>query len=171
MRAGGEGEDIASDTGAVPGRPFFERRGRRARCTGGIRLAKVLVVEDQDNIRKLVKMNLERAGYDVCEAADKDAGIEMARAEQPDVIVLDVMMPAGTEGFQMVWALRNNEEAPLKDVPIVMMTGIHDHTELRFYPDSEDGTYKSGEYLPVQDFLDKPVDPARLIEAVKAQLS
>ena len=92
------------------------------------------------------------------------------RAEQPDLICLDVMMPSGTEGFQMVWELRNNEEAPLKDVPIIMMTGIHDRTELRFYPESEDGTYKSGEYLPVQDFLDKPVAPAKLLEVVKAQL-
>lgn len=134
-------------------------------------MAKILVVEDQDNIRKLIRMNLERAGHEVCEADNKDDGLATAAAEQPDAVVLDVMMPKGTEGFQFVWDLRNNAEAPLKDVPIIMMTGIHDHTELRFYPESEDGTYKAGEFLPVQDFLDKPVDPEKLIAAVAKQLS
>ncbi len=133
-------------------------------------MAKILVVEDQDNIRKLIRINLERAGHEVCEADSKDGGLAMAQDERPDLIVLDVMMPKGTEGFQFVWELRNNADAPLKDVPIVMMTGIHDHTELRFYPESEDGTYKAGEYLPVQAFLDKPVDPEKLIETVNKHL-
>jgi CheY-like chemotaxis protein len=134
-------------------------------------MAKILVVEDQDNIRKLIRMNLERVGHEVCEADSKESGLATAQDEGPDLIVLDVMMPKGTEGFQFVWELRNNADAPLKDVPIVMMTGIHDHTELRFYPESEDGTYKAGEYLPVQAFLDKPVDPEKLIETVNKYLS
>lgn len=129
-------------------------------------MAKILVVEDQDNIRKLVCMNLERAGHTVCDAANKEDGLEMAKAEQPDLICLDVMMPAGTEGFQFVWELRNSADAPLKDVPILMLTGIHDHTELRFYPEGEDGTYKAGEYLPVQGFIDKPVEPKKLVDTV-----
>jgi CheY-like chemotaxis protein len=134
-------------------------------------MAKILVVEDQDNIRKLIRINLERAGYTVCEAPGKDEGLAMAEAEQPDLICLDVMMPKGTEGFQFVWTLRNSADAPLKDVPIIMLTGIHDHTELRFYPESEDGTYKKGEYLPVQAFLDKPIDPEKLLAAVKEHLA
>jgi len=133
-------------------------------------MPKVLVVEDQDNIRRLIAINLERAGYTVCEAGNKEDGLAMAEAEAPDLICLDVMMPKGTEGFQFVWALRNREEAPLKDTPIIMLTGIHDHTELRFYPESTDGTYQAGEYLPVQAFLDKPIDPEKLLQAVKEQI-
>ncbi|MBM3477217.1 MAG: response regulator [Armatimonadetes bacterium] len=133
-------------------------------------MAKILVVEDQDNIRKLIRINLERAGHTVCEAGGKDEGLALAESEQPDLICLDVMMPKGTEGFQFVWTLRNTADAPLKDVPIIMLTGIHDHTELRFYPESEDGTYKKGEYLPVQAFLDKPIDPDKLLAAVQEHL-
>lgn len=133
-------------------------------------MAKILVVEDQGNIRKLVRINLEHAGYTVVEAGSKEEGLEVAESEQPDLICLDVMMPHGTEGFQFVWELRNTAEAPLRDVPIIMLTGIHDHTELRFYPESEDGTYKKGEYLPVQAFLDKPIDPEKLLATVKAHL-
>jgi len=55
-------------------------------------------------------------------------------------------------------------------VPIIILTAIHDRTELRFYPDAEDGTYEAGEYLPVQDFVDKPVDPEDLIERVERAL-
>jgi len=58
----------------------------------------------------------------------------------------------------------------LKDTPIIMLTGIHNHTELRFYPESTDGTYQAGEYLPVQAFLDKPIDPEKLLQAVKEQI-
>lgn len=134
-------------------------------------MAKILVVEDQGNIRKLVRINLERAGHTVVEAGGKEEGLALAESEQPDLICLDVMMPKGTEGFQFVWTLRSTAEAPLKDVPIVMLTGIHDHTELRFYPESEDGTYKKGEYLPVQAFLDKPIDPEKLIATVSEVLS
>ncbi len=133
-------------------------------------MAKILVVEDQANIRKLIRVNLEHAGYTVLEAGSKEEGLAVAEAEQPDLICLDVMMPKGTEGFQFVWTLRNTAEAPLKDVPIVMLTGIHDQTELRFYPDSDDGTYKKGEYLPVQAFLDKPIDPDKLLATVKEHL-
>ncbi len=131
---------------------------------------RILVVEDHDDIRKLIRLNLERAGYEVCDANSKESGLAVAQEQKPDLIVLDVMMPKGTEGFQFVWELRNTLEAPLKDVPIIMMTGIHEQTELRFYPESKDGTYTAGEFLPVQEFLDKPVDVHKLLEAVKRQL-
>jgi response regulator RpfG family c-di-GMP phosphodiesterase len=52
-----------------------------------------------------------------------------------------------------------------------MLTAIHERTELRFYPDSSDGTYKAGEYLPVQDFVDKPVDPKDLLGRAAKVLS
>ncbi|MBM3501164.1 MAG: response regulator, partial [Armatimonadetes bacterium] len=63
----------------------------------GARLvAKILVVEDQGNIRKLVRINLERAGHTVVEAGGKEEGLALAESEQPDLICLDVMMPKGT---------------------------------------------------------------------------
>ena len=52
-----------------------------------------------------------------------------------------------------------------------VVTAIHNKGELRYYPQQSDGTYESGEYLPVQDFIDKPIQPADLLARVAKQIS
>jgi hypothetical protein len=76
------------------------------------------------------------------------------------------MMPEGTEGFHLVWKIRRMEDKDVKGVPIIMATGIHQTTNLRFYPDQTDGTYEAGEYLPVQGWLDKPVNVEDLLKTI-----
>lgn len=125
---------------------------------------KVLVVDDDRDLAQALRVVLEGAGYHVLLAHDAASGLELVERERPRLIVLDVMMPDGTEGFHFVWQLRRDADPYRRQVPIVMLTAIHDKTELRFYPDSGDGTYQAGEYLPVQEFLDKPVDPELLLE-------
>jgi len=127
---------------------------------------KVLVVDDDPGTVRLLTTVLGRAGYATVSAPDAQAGLEKIRSEKPDLVVLDVMMPSGTEGFHLVWELRGESDPAVRDVPIIMLTGIHDTTDLRFYPDQTDGTYKPYEYLPVQAFLDKPVDSEKLLEEV-----
>ena len=87
-----------------------------------------------------------------------------------DLLVVDVMMPEGTEGFHLVWKMRQMEDEALSSVPIIMVTGIHETTELRFYPDQTDGTYEPGEFLPVQAWMDKPIGVKDLLEKVKRLL-
>jgi CheY-like chemotaxis protein len=128
--------------------------------------AKVLLVDDDRDLVAALRLAFERKGYRVSAAHDAADGLRKAEEERPDLIVLDVMMPSATEGFHFVWALRRREEEYFRAVPIVVLTAIHERTDLRFYPDSGDGTYKAGEYLPVQEFMDKPVDPARLLRRV-----
>ena len=127
---------------------------------------KILVVDDDRDLARTLRVVLEGAGYRVLLAHDAARGLELAERERPQLIVLDVMMPEGTEGFHFVWTLRQDPDLYGQRVPIVMLTAIHDKTDLRFYPDSGDGTYQAGEYLPVQEFLDKPVDPEQLLERV-----
>jgi CheY-like chemotaxis protein len=70
----------------------------------------------------------------------------------------------------VVWRIRQLEDEALKDIPIIMATGLHEHTEMRFYPEETDGTYTPGEFLPIQGWLDKPVKPQALLDKLKALL-
>ncbi|OFV79715.1 MAG: hypothetical protein A2Y78_05425 [Acidobacteria bacterium RBG_13_68_16] len=128
--------------------------------------AKVLTVDDDRDLVETLRIVLESAGYEVIAAHDAEAGLEKVRSVRPDLILLDVMMPSATEGFHFVWKLRNLEGEYFRAVPVILLTAIHEKTELRFYPDSGDGSYKAGEYLPVQDLVDKPVDPKDLLARV-----
>lgn len=130
----------------------------------------VLVVDDDRDLVEALRLILEARGYAVVEANDAIEGMRRVESERPDLILLDVMMPNATEGFHFVWKLRQHANEDVRDIPVVILTAIHEKTELRFYPESEDGTYKAGEYLPVQDFVDKPVDPATLLDRVERVL-
>ena len=116
-----------------------------------------------------MKLVLENRGYATAEAYNASEAMGKVRQNRPDLILLDIMMPDGIEGFHFVWDLRQMEP-PLRDIPIIVVTAIHDKGELRYYPEQSDGTYEPGEYLPVQDFIDKPIQPADLLDRVAKQL-
>ena len=130
-------------------------------------MAKILVVDDQVSVARSTQIALAGMGHEVTVAHSAEEAEALAVEQQPDLLIVDVMMPEGTEGFHLVWKLRQAAEAAVRDVPIIMATGIHEHTELRFYPESSDGTYKAGEFLPVQGWLDKPVS----VEALRASVT
>jgi two-component system, OmpR family, response regulator ResD len=132
--------------------------------------AKILVVDDDPDIVESIRMVLESANYEVVDAGSAKEAFQQVDAWGPDLILLDVMMPDGTEGFHFVWKLRNDYKAPVSQTPIVILSAIHNTTKLRFYPDQSDGTYKAGEFLPVQGFIDKPAEPSVLLGKVKQVL-
>ncbi len=133
-------------------------------------MAKILIVDDQPNIVRTVQVALESQGYEVLTAGSKEEAEAVAVADKPDLMIVDVMMPEGTEGFHLVWKIRQMEDEALSSVPIIMATGIHETTELRFYPDQTDGTYEPGEFLPVQAWMDKPIAVKDLLEKVERLL-
>lgn len=125
-------------------------------------MAKILIIDDDPDIVLAVEMSLESAGHDVIEAAGGEEGLQKIVETRPDLIILDVMMETKTEGFQLALKLRNPDPASdlfeFKDIPILMLTAIHSTTPLRFEPDID--------YLPVELFVDKPIDPDDLIGKV-----
>jgi len=133
-------------------------------------MAKILVVDDEASIARVIQLALEAQGHEVIKASSKEEGEAAAVANKPDLMILDVMMPEGTEGFHLVWKLRQMEDPAVREIPIIMATGIHATTKLRFYPEQSDGTYQPGEYLPVQDWIDKPVRVEELLTKVNALL-
>ena len=132
--------------------------------------AKILVVDDDPDIVESIRMVLESADYEVEEAGSAAEALEKVSTWHPDLILLDVMMPDGTEGFHFVWKLRNQYPAPDNEIPIIILSAIHNTTKLRFYPDHTDGTYQPGEFLPVQGFIDKPAEPSTLLAKIKETL-
>ena len=131
----------------------------------------ILIVEDDADVAEAARIVLEGAGYRALVAGNAAEGLEQARRDRPDLILLDVMMPAGTEGFHFVWNLRKEEDPALKSTPIVIMTALHRTTKLRLYPEQSDGVYGPYEYLPVQGFLDKPVPSGELLATVARALA
>jgi DNA-binding response OmpR family regulator len=118
---------------------------------------KVLVIDDEPAIRLLCRVNLEAEGMDVLEAADGLAGLELARAESPDVIVLDVMMPE-LDGWQVAEELVDDERT--RSAPIVFLTG---RAELR---DRARGLGLGG-----VEYVTKPFDPSELAVLVRGLLA
>ena len=130
--------------------------------------AKILVVEDDPDMVEAIRLVLEDGDYEVLSAGSADEAWEQATTNRPDVILLDIMMPDGTEGFHFVWKLRSQAPEDVRETPIVIITALHSLTGTRFWPDRGNGTYESGEFLPVQAFMDKPVEPKSLIATVGA---
>ena len=119
--------------------------------------AKVLVIDDEAPIRLLCRVNLEAEGMEVLEASDGATGLEKARAELPDVILLDVMMP-GMDGWEVLQALQAGEGT--SEIPIVFLTA---RAELR---DRAQGLELGG-----IDYVTKPFNPIDLAPLVNGLLA
>jgi DNA-binding response OmpR family regulator len=119
-------------------------------------VTRVLVIDDEAPIRLLCRVNLEAEGMEVLEARDGPGGLEQARTERPDVILLDVMMP-GLDG----WAVAEEliDDAATRDIPIVFLTA---RAELR---DRARGLELGG-----VDYVTKPFNPTELASMVRKLL-
>jgi DNA-binding response OmpR family regulator len=113
----------------------------------------ILTIEDQDDIRRLIRMTLEYDGYRVIEASSGAQGLEMARAQRPDLILLDVMMP-GIDGLQVSEFLA--ADAALCAIPVVMISALADMDDI-----------KAGLNTGVRAYLVKPFSPRELLRLAR----
>ena len=118
--------------------------------------AKILVTDDDQDIRDSLQAILEGNDYAVVTAADKTEGWEKIKAEKPDLMILDVMMATWQDGFEMARELKKDPE--FKGIPILMLTGVKDKTGIDFSSSAGDPDWN-----PVDGFLEKPVDPDVLL--------
>jgi len=130
-------------------------------------VAKILLVDDDPDIVEAMRLVLEGHDHEVATAANATEAEKQTVDFRPDLILLDIMMPEGTEGFQFVWHLRNGMPEEVRKTPVVVLSAIHSKVDLRFYPEDSDGTYEAGEYLPVEGFIDKPAAPQELLSKVR----
>jgi DNA-binding response OmpR family regulator len=125
-------------------------------------MSKVLIIDDDPDFNYVVQTVLEANDFEVDTATTPEEGVNKVLGIEPDLVVLDVMMPTGYEGFDVAREIR--EKHNLTELPIVILTNVHNVREVpyRFAPDED--------YLPVDVFLDKPVEPKALVAIIKEVL-
>lgn len=122
---------------------------------------KVLIIDDDPDFVSALEALLQSSGYEVCAAANGKEGLQLAKTQQPDLILLDVMMTERTEGFFTLQELRRTPG--LKSTPVIVISSIYAEQPL-FRVSPEAG------WLPANLFLPKPVDPGRLLEEARRLL-
>ena len=130
-------------------------------------MAKILIIDDDPDMVLAARLCLEAAGHTLVAASNGREGVRRLPEVDPDLIILDVMMDTTTEGFQLVLKLRSADPgsplAAYAHIPILMLTAVHSTMDVRFTPDED--------YLAVDAFVDKPIDPDQLVRQVNALLA
>ena len=123
-------------------------------------MKRILVVDDEPDAVEGISAMLEAGGYAVSSASNGEAGIAAARAEKPDLIILDVQMP-GKSGFDTFNELARDEST--KGIPVCFLTGVTERTGIKFSADA------IGEFYGAEPegYIEKPVDPSRLLSTVE----
>jgi len=123
----------------------------------------ILIIDDDPDITEAMTVILKNRGYDVRSAQDGSEGMEQLKEAKPGLIILDVMMRTSQEGFELSRELKQNKK--YKDIPILMLTGVKQKTGLDFKSTAGDESW-----LPVDEYLDKPVKPDVLLAKVEELL-
>ena len=126
------------------------------------RKARILLVDDDPDFVESTRTVLESAPYEVIVAVNGDEAIKKAKAEKPDLILLDVIMPV-EDGFSAAEHLKKDKE--LADIPVLMLTSYASKGQGTAIPRSK------GMGLETEDYIDKPVTPDNLLATVKKHLS
>lgn len=115
---------------------------------------KILVVEDEEDIQELIRYNLDKEGYHVFCAGSGEEALKVCRKEQPDLILLDIMLPA-MDGLQVCRTLKQDERT--RDIPIIMLTAKGEETDI-----------VTGLELGAEDYITKPFSPRIVIARIRS---
>jgi len=119
--------------------------------------ARILAVDDSQTILEMIKAILLAGGYEVITAADGAEALETARAEMPDLILLDVMLPK-LDGYRVCRLLKFDQK--YKNIPIIMLTAK-----------TEEQAMATGIRTGANQYLTKPIEPEKLLGAVAEELA
>ena len=123
-------------------------------------MAKILVVDDDPGFVRLTRRILESQAYEVVSAADGEKALAAMRQEKPDLVLLDIMMAYILDGLDVSREMAEDPE--LQDIPVIMITSL---TGAR-----DQVTLPSDEYVPVEEWIHKPIDPDDLLARIEKAL-
>ena len=118
--------------------------------------ARILVADDEPDVRELIVYRLRRAGYEVLEAPNGEAALALALEHIPDLVVADVMMPR-VDGYELTRQLRASEQT--RRVPVILLTAR-----------TQEADVAQGFDAGADDYLKKPFSPDELVQRVRAVL-
>jgi len=121
--------------------------------------SKILVVDDDPDILDAVTLILESQGYEVVTARDGIEGLANLKAEQPDLMILDLMMPR-MDGFAVCKELQDPRWSKYREIPILILTSVREEASRRRYE------LETGLALDVDDYVEKPMSPDVLLKRV-----
>jgi DNA-binding response OmpR family regulator len=126
--------------------------------------AKILVVDDDPDIVDALYVLLEGEGYDVVSAGDGEEGLARIKEENPDLIILDLLMPK-LDGYGVCRTLQDPRWSKWKDIPILVLTSVREEASQRRYE------LETGVRMDVDDYVEKPIDPDVVMERVRKILA
>ena len=127
--------------------------------------AKILIIDDDPDFAETTQAMLESADYEVHMAEDGRKGLDMVIQEEPDLIILDIMMESMFEGFSVISTLRGTPEyVDYRDIPVIMVSAVRQEYGSRF------SLPEGGEHLQGDVYMDKPVKAKELLETVSRLL-
>lgn len=118
---------------------------------------RILVVDDEPDLVEMVKMRLEAFGYEVSVAGDGQEGLDKARAQKPDLIILDIMLPK-IDGYKVCRMLKFDEK--YKKIPVIMFTAR-----------AHDDDKETGRQVGAEAYITKPFEPAVLLAKIEELLA
>ncbi|MEW6553418.1 MAG: response regulator [Actinomycetota bacterium] len=126
--------------------------------------AKILIVDDDPDIVDALYVLLEAEGYDVVSASDGEEGLERIKEENPDLIILDLLMPK-LDGYGVCKTLQDPRWSKWKDIPILVLTSVREEASQRRYE------LETGVRMDVDDYVEKPIDPDVVMARVRKILA
>jgi len=120
---------------------------------------KILIVDDDPDILDAVSIILEAKGYQVVTAKDGIEGLANLKAEKPDLLILDLLMPK-MDGFAVCKELQDPRWSKYREIPILIVTSVREEASRRRYE------LETGLELDVDDYVEKPIPPDVLVERV-----
>jgi CheY-like chemotaxis protein len=124
----------------------------------------ILIIDDDPDFVAITKAILETKQYNVTSASDPEEGFAKLEEETPDAIILDVMMGKGADGF--IFARKIRKDPRFAETPILMFTSMREQTGFDF-----PGERIHSKFLPVDDYIEKGVEPQVLLEKIEQQLA
>lgn len=121
--------------------------------------AKIMVVDDDPDMRETLEMILGSAGYQVVMACNGEECLAKLKEERPDLLILDLLMPK-MDGFEVCKALKDPRRAKYAHMPIIILSSIREGVSQRRYE------LETGVQLDVDDYVEKPVESSVLLERV-----